>query len=285
MKDQLEKINRTGWFFRYLCVVTAVCLCAVFLMAQSGGITTKDPRAKEVVDAALKALGGADRIDGIKSLIIKGTLTRTTSMPANWVNMPFAKTGTSTGEFEIRILLPDSYIQISRFPDRTAYSGISQGKVFTPIRVAGPDGKQMDPSDPALNPAMARFVAGMMPATINNAIADMSRFLTGTLVKAGPAPITLSSGTSSGVLNMSGGAVGEIEFDSKTGYPSVIRYRDISPRGGIGEIRFSDRFSVNGIMFPRVISEATSTSKSEMRIEEVLINPRLSLKDFEVSRQ
>jgi len=85
------------------------------------------------------------------------------------------------------------------------------------------------------------------------------------------------------------GVMSQIEFDSKTGYPSVINYAEIPElAGGITVYRFSnDRFSVDGIMFPRVIHLDRTTLYGdkvnyEMRIEEVRINPNLSLKDFEV---
>ena len=70
--------NSYSRFFLYLRVAVAIFLYAVLLSAQSGGITTKDPKAKEAMDAALKALGGMDKIGGIKSLVIKGTETSAT---------------------------------------------------------------------------------------------------------------------------------------------------------------------------------------------------------------
>ena len=97
--------------YYYLNVVTAICLCAVLLMAQSSGITTKDQKAKEAVDAAIKAIGGADKIDSIKSLIIKGTYT---NIPDEGRVSPLGipLKPTPPAQFEIRILMPDSYIYI-----------------------------------------------------------------------------------------------------------------------------------------------------------------------------
>jgi hypothetical protein len=52
------------------------------------------------------------------------------------------------------------------------------------------------------------------------------------------------------------------------------------------EIRFRDRFSVDGIMFPRVIHWLTpGMSDREIWIEEARINPSLSLEDFQVPAQ
>jgi len=54
--------------------------------------------------------------------------------------------------------------------------------------------------------------------------------------------------------------------------------------GFTGEFYFRDRFPVEGIMFPRIITTAApaASATSERRIEEVQINPKLSMKDFEV---
>jgi len=149
----------------------------------------------------------------------------------------------------------------------------------------------------------------------NNQIDEWARFLIGTLAKTGPAPLTLSSGSTPGVfaLEKTGEDFGEIEFDSKTGYPSVVRFKtpgppkfiqaitsSVDPETGetrysfdsrnmpepdtvIAEIRFKDRFSVDGIMFPRVIHwQIPGRRDVELWIDEVQINPSLSLEDFEV---
>jgi hypothetical protein len=283
MDGQLKRTSGTKWFSICLRSTAAIGLCVAFLTAQSGGIITKDQKAKDAVDAALKALGGSDKIDGIKSLIIKGTgtldITGRTAM---------AEAGTSTEyEFEIRMLLPDSFIQIVRYPEsfvrisryeRTEYEGISQEKLLTPQRIIVPPGMNIPvPTQPP--PAMERVLSLMTTA-------NWSRFLIGMFVKAGSAPTTFSSRSTPGVFNMEGIASGEIEFDLKTGYPSFIKYSNIGIAGGENnEMRFGDRFSVNGIMFPRVIVETTGTSKKERRIAEVQINPKLSLKDFEVPQK
>jgi len=73
MKRHPNRANIRVSFLLRAAVVA--CLCTAFLTAQSGGITTKDPKAKETLDAALQAFGGADKIGDIKSLIIKGKAT------------------------------------------------------------------------------------------------------------------------------------------------------------------------------------------------------------------
>ena len=282
----------------------AACLCTAFLTAQSGGITTTDPKAKEMLDTALQALGGADKIGDIKSLIVKGKAT-------SWAfSLKTGSQGTkaysSTSDIEIRILLPDNFIEINRFPERTVYYGISQGKLLPPgtttvVRLN--NGRVQAITQDA-------DIAERNQAISVNARADQwSRLLTGTLVKAGPVPLTLSSGSTSGVFTLTkmDGDLGEVEFDSKTGYPLLVRtggsrpantsfpqfksdYTSPSSFSSIGmaydrEIRFSDRFSVNGVMFPRIITTTGWMIDIEWRIVDVQINPILSMKDFEVPEQ
>ena len=265
MKGCLNRVKGMGRFSLCLRVVAALCLCAVFLPAQTGGLTTRDQKAKEAMDAALKALGGADKIGDIKSLIIKGTYQ------IKGANLPNRG---GIDKHEIRILLPDNIINITEYPDATWYHGVSQGKIFA----------YLPPDAPISRAEHERSLQ------VNNfwpAIRDWTLFLCGLLMKSGPAPLTISSDVP-GVFNLTlntGQSMfdihpGQIEFDAKTGYPSVIRYTD--NLGGISELRFSDRFAVDGIMFPRVIGQYDSRGfYYERRIEEVQINPKLSLKDFE----
>jgi len=274
MKEQFKKVNSAKTFSLILRVVTAICVCAVLLQAQTDRIAVRknDQTAQNIANATLKALGGADKIDAVKSLIVKGTRTSTTT------GSPVRDDGTRISEFEIRVLWPDDYIMITRSPDRIGASGVSQGKILSNTS----------------NATLSDIRRELMLMRESLATGHM---LIGALMKSGVRQMTLSS-MGSGVfyLNMDAGIFNgfdtfdsEIQFDSKTGYPSVIKYNEPSDlAGGIMEYRFgSDRFSVDGIMFPRVINSHRVTiidgmiSTSEMRIEEVIINPKLSLKDFE----
>ena len=254
MKEQLIII--TGVFSFCMRIVATICVSAILLMAQAGGVTPKDndQKAKDAIDTALKALGGADKIDGIKSLIIKGS-----------GNGP----GTSY-KYEIRMLLPGDIIRISRLPDRITYNGLSQGKLLTPVvtTLTGPT---------ADNLRTLRYWREVI---------EWSIFLSGTLMKSASEPLVLSSTNMPGLFGLSipAGVFSDIEFDSETGFPSVIRYSELPDFGGNTNVyKFSsDRFSVDGIMFPRVITSALMHGSVEMHIEEVQINPKLSLSDFEI---
>jgi len=345
MRAHFCKICEKKRFYLYFSVVAAICICVALLSAQSGGITAKDPKAKEMMDAALKALGGADKIGGIKSLVIKGTR----------VYIPIEGTVSPTGDprktsdpagFEIRILLPDSILQIDhprgdgvmqgQGISFTNYRGISGGTLIPQIQALGmptvmPGGKVVmdDPIKKSKQQPTVfdKYNESVINHTTNNRKDEWARFLTGTLMKAGADPLTLSTGPKPGIFTLTkkDGDLGEIEFDPKTGYPSVIRYKNVDPftaatadlpsgakppvlvggfasgagsggsSGGAfpsggqgtgqadyGVMRFQDHFSVNGIMFPKIITKPMlGDTTEELCIEEVLINPGLTLKDFE----
>lgn len=275
-------------------------------MAQSDGITTKDPKAKETVDAALKAIGGEDKTSSIKSIIIKGSETRIMWMSSqSTIDGKLTHTTTpSTNEFEIRILLPDNFIQITRLPTRTTYTGISQGALLT----LPPAAIVTDSSGVGNTIQTFKAAEGTAKSRADAGKDEWACFLAGMLIKAGPMPLTLSSGSTPGVFNLTNhaGDFGEIEFDSKTGYPSVVRYKTTrgsmstiigGPGDSLGrdsnitqdmvenEIGFHDRFSIEGIMFPKTISMTGPPVDRTLYINSVQINPKLSLKDFEVPKQ
>ena len=120
-----------------------------------------------------------------------------------------------------------------------------------------------------------------LKAEVDEARETWSYILMGMLAKSGPTHLALSSGSTPGifVLTKNDGSTGEIEFDSETGYPSVIRY---NTQRYNGEMRFIDRFSVDGIMFSRVTAITTGDAYRDTvrRIEEVQINPDLRIEDF-----
>jgi hypothetical protein len=281
MKKLLNKVNETSRVF--LLAATAACLCAVFLTAQSGGIITKDSKAKEVVDAALKALGGADKIGGAKSFIVKGKGTNAVFSSMN--QGPMAKTGSTTNEFEIRILLPDNMFQFEKaaplppLPERTTYRVVSGGESMNFLNFPAIPG--MPPAKPA---------ASKDQNVVNRQLQEMARLLVGTLMKSGPMPLTVSSGSSPDRFTVTtpGGELCEMEFDARGKYPSILRYKvvdSISKEERDEMMQFQGWASVDGIMFPRVITTKGETMDREMRIENVQINPKLSLKDFEVPKQ
>ena len=242
-------------------------------VTQFGSITSNDQNAKAAMDAALKALGGSDKIDGIKSLILKGKTT-----------------GVFTNEFELSILLPDNFVQIndqqgSNKPNvkRPQTMGISRGAMLPELYKAGPIQRNPDGTIILDDEDRADLKVRV------NKLKDMwSFFLIGLLAKEGPTPLTISSGSKPGVYTLmtkNDSEAGEIEFDEETGYPSIVRYRLSPGQARYDVMRFEDRFSVNGIMFPRSVNVSSTAewwiSGSTRRIDEVLINPELTLTFFD----
>jgi len=246
-------------------------------MAQSGKITAKDQKATETIAAAIKALGGEKNINGINSLILIGTSKHLT----NEIEQ----------EIELRILLPDSFLLISKRIDINSitYQGVSKGE----LRNASFDSAMR-------NVTVPRF----------NSDDELKRFaclLLGALLKSDPvAPLTLSSVANTSdkfIFENARGVLGEIEFDPGEKYPMLIKFKDVLqlppqmtqisatqrifnpvPTGpGETTMLFKDRSAVNGVMFPKVIVwESGNSSIRELRFDKIQINPKLTLADFEI---
>lgn len=234
MKQQLSG-EKTKISF-YLRAAAALCLCVVFLVqpdciatqgsevkSAGGGertnnITLNDQKAKDALDAALKALGGAEKIGEIKSLIIEGT--------ESIISDQFKS---NPQKFEIVMLLPDNFIHgQSTDTGRRAFSqGISNGAMLPPMNLF-PLGKMKieEAEELKKNP----------PKPTAEQIADMntrvkvrqdywSYYLIGLFAKAGPTPLTLSSGLTPGVFAMTQKDGEEGETESFQMWPLIVHTR------------------------------------------------------------
>jgi len=252
----------------------------VLLMAQSGRITAKDQRATQAITEAITALGGEKNIDGIRSLILTGT----SQLAGNPIRQ----------EVELRILLPDSFLWINTSNimgnKMVRYNGASKGELLN----ASFMGAERIPS----------ITADSLDAQLNR----FANLLMGALLKSGPiAPLTLSStaGASNRFsIEKATGLLGEIEFDPQGKYPLLISYKDVvqlppqmpknprkkmtitdlSPGTSVVDavVRFKDRASIDGVMFPRTIVTESQGDIREFRFGNIQINPNLTLKDFEI---
>jgi len=253
----------------------------VLLTAQSGKIVTKDQKAAEAITEAIKALGGEKNIGNVKSLILTGTTKHSST--------------SSVDETEIRILLPDNYLRIDRHigSGMTIYAIASNGMYRTEAFTGTGD----------------RMATGGA-----NVVNRFSWLLMGALLKGDPiASLTITAvpGTSDRFsIAKETGAFGEIEFDPVRKYPLLVSYKDVvrrittertdtsnnsgrpsgkisigpGPEESVDSImRFKDRVAVDGIMFPgTIVFESQGNAVSELKIEKVQINPKLSLTDFEI---
>ena len=274
-----------------ICIVVSVLISASLLMAQSGQITSKDQSATTAIANAKKALGGETNIEGVKSLVLTGT---SKTRQQNGSNI--------TNNFEIKILLPDNFLWINQpqfsIPGQgsiSMYNGISNGEIISGAFVGTermPQAK-MDLKD---------------QNAINAQLDGFARLLIGAILKSDPvAPINVSATSTPNKFSITTtrGTLCEIEFDSEDGYPSNILYKEVvskppqmskDPKSGgmvigpSGEtetvdsfMRFKDRIAVEGILFPKtIIYESRGNIDRELQIEKIQINPKLSLKDFEL---
>ena len=268
--------------FTFCCVIIAAGI--MLLMAQSGKIIGKDQKTAEAITAARKALGGEKNIDNIKSLILTGSRRH-------------LKSGQRI-EIEIRILFPDSFLQITKrdsFGNYIAYRGVSKGKL---LQETFEDEKKILTSQENLNSVINWFTCLLMGAVLKNE-PDAPMSLT-----------SVSDASNRFSLANARGALGEIEFDSDSKYPVSISFKDIvgkiSSQISVGPkansqiisfpteyntvdtiMRFKDRAAVDGIMFPRAIVLERLDNRDadfEFKFDKIQINPKLTLADFEISQ-
>ena len=262
-------------FFRRL--IYSFVILAVFvisdnlLIAQQSNIITKDSRSANVVAEASKSLGG-EKVESIKSLILTGNEKRSVFTPADPTNLmdlsSMKKTGEQLLKFEIKVLFPDNLIMITQ-----DQKGNNIGYL----------------SNHSGNPLEINILRGI---------------LLGMIMKTDDMPLTISVNSNNEfTLEKNDGLYGTINFDTKNKWPSNIEHRyvgqvpvmttlpdgktrlDIKP--GNEEhvsIQFSERFTVDGVMFPKIIRSLIEGQRDRtLEVTNVMINPPLTQKDFEIS--
>jgi len=234
--------------------------------SEPGNIIAKDPKTAAVVESAMTAIGGEKKINAVTSLVIFGT-SRSLQSGGQYTAV----------KFEYRILLPDNILFID-----IRQSGQTKLTFFDRV-LNGVFGYAMH-----VNDVPAQTAAGnpeRLASIQNNNVAII---LLGTIMRSSPvSPLNISAATESGNMSTRYNVAKldevfcDIEFDQKDKYPSSIRYKDIQSEKEY-EAVFKGRSSVDGLMFPRVITyEALGVVERELTIEKVLINQKLTLEDFE----
>jgi hypothetical protein len=257
------------------------------LIAQHSNITAKDKKSIDAVALAYKSLGG-QKLDSIKSIIItgnqkSGVFQTITSKDGSKTT----KTGETACEFEIKILFPDDFIQISRCPDMNMviYRGISNGNSFN------------------ISTTLKGEVLNRSTGNVSTELDSWSRLLAGMIMKGISTPLILFTDSNNDfIIERNGEQFGTMVFDIKDKWPIKIDYTatvqvpDIFKgsngmmvsAGGLKSekrsayVQFTDRFSVDGAMFPKTIKQfITDRTDLTMTATDVKINPPLSKKDFE----
>jgi len=270
-----------------ICGIVVLAISGNVLVAQQGNVSAKDKKSMDAVVAAHNSLGG-QKIDNIKSLVLTGSqISGIFETRASTSKM--TRTGEIVCEFEIRVLFPDSFVQISRCPDwnkgTIAYFGILNGKVFnifTTLQNVVNSSTTQDTSDVALD--------------------GWNRLLAGMIMKGIGTPLVFSIDHHDNIsIERKDGLLGTMVFDVKDKWPVKIDYNvttqtPVLSKGSDGRmiytgdsrteersayVQFSDRFSVDGIIFPKTITRGDSDKvELTMTINDIKINPNLSKEDF-----
>lgn len=274
--------------FRCTYTVAMILVCATCVLAQSDYVTATDKKAQTAVHAARRALGGDKPLKTLNALTLIGTAR------ARQPNGTFM-----TYTYEVRLMLPGHILWITRFPGNIVrYTGISGNELRSAMLIGGARAHSAPIDHKDRNELAARLDA-------------TARLLIGMIMKASSrTPLTISTSqkhhtNNEYTVSKAEGALCAIEFDQKERHPSILRYKDtvqappeakrdpstnnvrvtLSPRmERIDAImRFTNRAPVDGIMFPRTITyESRGVVDRELTVERVLVNPTLSLKDFEL---
>ena len=266
-------------------ILAALVINGILLIAQDGSISAKDKKSMDIAAAARKSLGG-QKIDGINSIILTGTQKSgifTTMMSTGKTT----RTGEALCEFEIKVLFPDNFIQTTRCTNSNivTYYGILDGEVFTISTTLKDEFQNHSIRDTSV------------------ALDGWNRLLAGMIMKSFSTSLILSTNSNDDfIIERDDILLGTMAFDVKDNWPTRIDYKatvesPVFSRGSEGifspagtktvespsYVQFSDRVSVDGLMFPKTIRQfIPDRTDLTMTINDIKINPKLSKTDFDI---
>jgi hypothetical protein len=217
----------------------------VMLAGVQGRAQPADTKAAAVLASARKALGGEQKITALKTLSIRGTYRRETSVPggggggAVFITMsgpgPGGPSGQSTGDIEIDVELPDKYIKVDNGTGMMAMTrteGFEGDRPFTDVSGTQP-GMRIVVDNPAKNPEMR-------PLALKRSREELARLLLGVIAGTQPSfPVTFSyAGQAESpdgkadVLDVKGpdGFATRLFLDAGTHLPLMLTYTGPEPR-------------------------------------------------------
>src|SRR5262245_53757884 len=174
----------------------------VMLAGVQGRAQTGDTKTAAVLASARKALGGEQKIAALKTLSIRGTYRRETSVPgggggggAVFITMsgpgpggPGGPSAQSTGDIEVDVELPDKYIKVDNGTGMMAMTrteGFEGDRPFTDVSGSQP-GMRIVVDNPAKNPEMR-------PLALKRSREELARLLLGVIAGTQPSfPVTFS---------------------------------------------------------------------------------------------
>lgn len=258
-------------------VLTAVLTGAAVGLAQDF-VTFKDQPSQELFVASRAALARGDgSVKNLQSLILKGRARIAQD------DGPQAESSVV-----IKVLLPDSYLRVDTFPAMVQATGFQGNHLLTSITEAGRT------STPP---------SSMIDALLKSERARATRLLLGSATALMPA-LRLIGRTAPGIGSMerpSASTTGAtsydsanesrlIEFSGPDGFylrfvvdsgriPQRLEFR--AARDEIWSTIYSDRRMVGGLLLPyHIVTTGRGGVREDLKLDEIVVNPRLSKEDF-----
>jgi hypothetical protein len=274
---------RAFTFLAVACAVVCVTINAHGSGVRAGSVAQE---ATSELAAARAAVGSPAALAELKALALKGTIQN--------LNHNAGKLGPEE-RLEIRILLPDNYLRIiqgSRVLRTYGFSGTTVLQSVRPI-APGPFTVRSDPGSGALDAeraTLARLMLGMLAHA-----ATVLRVAVRIATTPDGARALEARGTNGFVawLDLAPGSQVplQVRFDDEVSFPveggternlGYARVASMPPRVNAQvTLMFEDRRLVAGLRLPhRIRRVARGVTFEEMRLEEVVVNPPLTAKDF-----
>jgi hypothetical protein len=225
-------------------VAVLALIAAAYFAAYARAQAQTDARAAAVMADVRKALGGEQRIAGMKGLSLRADYRREMSAPASGGGMTFVMMGgggsasggqQTTGKIEIDLALPDSYLRTdtgSAAFGMTRTEGFEAARPFLEVAPNSP-GMRIQVDNPTADPARAR-------AALKRSQTELARLLLGLTGGTQPGfPVTYAYGGQAespdgkaDIIEVTGpdGFKVRLFVDSETHLPLMVSYMEPEPR-------------------------------------------------------
>jgi hypothetical protein len=225
-------------------VAALALIAAAYFVAYAQARAQTDTKAAAVMADVRKALGGEQKIAGMKGLSLRADYRREMSAPSGGGGMTFVMMGgggpasagqQTTGKIEIDFALPDSYLRIdagSAAFGMTRTEGFEAARPFLEIAPNSP-GMRIQADDPASDPARAK-------AALKRSQTELARLLLGLTGGTQPGfPVTYAYGGQAespdgkaDIIDVTGPDDFKLRLfvDSETHLPLMVSYMEPEPR-------------------------------------------------------
>jgi hypothetical protein len=225
-------------------VAALALIAAAYAVACAHAQAQTDTKAAAVMADVRKALGGEQKIAGMKGLSLRADYRRETSAPAGGGGMTFVMMGgggsasggqQTTGKIEIDLALPDSYLRTdagSAAFGMTRTEGFEAARPFLEVAPNSP-GMRVQIDNPAADPARAK-------TALKRSQTELARLLLGLTGGTQPGfPVTYAYGGQAespdgkaDIIDVTGPDDFKLRLfvDSETHLPLMLSYMEPEPR-------------------------------------------------------